>query len=80
MVMQQRVSNVAPFHRRQAGNALLAVAARLAALTDELDDLRSRGQAVSAREKARINALALEAIALKDEYRDALSRYRAVAV
>ena len=80
MAMQTRVSNVAPFHRRQAGNALLAVAARLAALTDELDDLRSRGQTVSRLDRARIEALALESIALKDEYRDALSRYRAVAV
>ena len=70
------VTTIEPMMRRRAANAVLATAAELARLADEIDDLRGHVSDRAGRD--RLDVLETRSMALRDEYQMALSRYRAV--
>ena len=63
--------------RRRAANGLLSAAAGLAALADELDDLRRRPR-LDRRSRERYASLAEEELDARRHYQEAMGRYRAV--
>lgn len=71
------VTSVATMMRRRAANALLNTASTLARMADELADLEASGLA-AAKEKARYESLKAQSAALREEYHEALFRYRSV--
>lgn len=71
------VTNVTTMMRRRAANALLNSASALARMADELADLEASGQSTTWG-RDRYEALQRDAAALREEYHEALFRYRAV--
>ena len=71
------VTSIGQEARRRAANALLSAAAGLAALADELDDLRRRSR-LDDHDRERFASLATEELEARRHYLEAEGRYRAV--